>query len=257
MQISRRPVLGAIAAGFVMSTVPVRAEARTLKGQVVYRERMLLPPGAVVEVKLLDVSLADAPARTLAEARITDARTSPIAYTLRYDSSQIEPRRTYALQARIVEGDRLLFINTTRHTVFGGGQDGGKEGGEIQVEKVGGDQAEVPPSASPVGRWLAEDIRGGGVIDNLQSVVEIATDGAVTGSGGCNRMRGQATISGTSITITPLASTMMACPPAIMDQEGKFMAALEAARSFRIDPQQRKLFLFDGAGQTVLRLSAM
>ena len=253
MQISRRPVLGAIAAGIVMSTVPALAETRTLKGQVVYRERMLLPPGAAVEVKLLDVSLADAPARTIAEARITDARTSPIAYTLRYESLQIEPRRTYALQARIVEGDRLLFINTTRHTVFDGGQDGG----EIQVEKVGGDQAEAPPSASPVGRWLAEDIRGGGVIDNLQSVVEIAADGVVTGSGGCNRMRGQATISGTSITIAPLASTMMACPPAIMDQEGKFMSALEAARSFRIDPQQRKLFLFDGAGQTVLRLSAM
>jgi len=253
VQVSRRPVLGLIAAGLTLQAAAVLAETRTLSGNVVYRERMLLPPGAVVEVKLLDVSLADAPARTIAEARITDARTSPIAYTLRYDSAQIEARNTYALQARIVEGDRLLFINTTRHTVLAGG----KDDGEIQVERVGGDRAEAPSSSSPVGRWLAEDIRGGGVIDNLQSVVEIAADGTVTGSGGCNRMRGQATISGATIAIAPLASTMMACPPAIMDQERKFMSALEAARSFRIDPQQRKLFLFDGAGQTVLRLSAM
>ena len=253
MQVSRRPVLGLIAAGFTLQAASARAETRTLSGHVVYRERMLLPAGAVVEVKLLDVSLADAPARTIAEARITDARASPIAYTLRYDSAQIEARNTYALQARITEGDRLLFINTTRHTVFAGG----KDDGEIQVERVGGDRTDAPPSSSPAGRWLAEDIRGGGVIDNLQSVVEIAADGTVTGSGGCNRMRGQAKISGTTISIAPLASTMMACPPAIMDQEGKFMSALEAARSFRIDPQQRKLFLFDGAGQTVLRLSAM
>lgn len=253
MKVSRRPVLRLVAAGLTLRAASALAETRTLSGNVVYRERMLLPAGAVVEVKLLDVSLADAPARTIAESRITDARTSHIPYVLRYDSSQIDPRMTYALQARIVLGDRLLFINTTRHTVLAGG----KDDGDIQVENVGGGQAETSAPSSPVGRWLAEDIRGGGVIDNLQSVVEIAADGTVTGSGGCNRMRGQATISGTSITITPLASTMMACPPAIMDQEGKFMSALEAARSFRIDPQQRKLFLLDGTGQTILRLSAL
>lgn len=251
MHISRRPVVGILAAGLLVPAGQAVAEARTLSGKVVYRERMLLPPGAVVEVKLLDVSLADAPAKTISETRITDAKASPIPYTLRFDSAQIEPRRTYALHARIQEGDRLLFISTTRHTVFAGG----KDDGDIQVENVAG---QVPPSSSsPAGRWLAEDIRGGGVIDNLQSVLEITADGVVTGSGGCNRMRGQATISGTSLTFGPMAGTHMACPPAVMDQEGKFLSALEAVRSFRIDPQQHKLFLLDAAGQTVMRLSAI
>ncbi len=251
MDISRRPVVGILAAGLLMPAGQAVAEARTISGKVVYRERMMLPPGAVVEVKLLDVSLADAPARTISETRITDAKASPIPYTLRFNSAQIEPRRTYALQARIQQGDRLLFINTTRHAVFAGG----KDDGEIQVEHVAG---QVPSSpASPVGRWLAEDIRGGGVIDNLQTVLEISADGVVTGSGGCNRLRGQAAISGARLIFGAIAGTRMACPPAIMDQESKFLSALEVVRSFRVDPQQHKLFLLDAAGQTVMRLSAM
>lgn len=251
MDISRRPVVGILAAGLLVPAARAVAEARTLSGKVVYRERMLLPPGAVVEVKLLDVSLADAPAKTISETRITDAKTSPIPYTLRYDSAQIEPRHTYALHARIQEGDRLLFISTTRHTVFAGG----KDDGDIQVENVA--RQPPPSSSSPAGRWLAEDIRGRGVIDNLQSVLEITVDGVVTGSGGCNRMRGQATISGASLTFGAMAGTRMACPPAVMDQESKFLSALEAVRSFRVDRQQHKLFLLDAAGQTVMRLSAM
>lgn len=235
-----------------MAAGQARAGSMTLSGKVIYRERMLLPAGAVIEVKLLDVSLADAPARTIAETRITDTRQGPIPYTLRFDSSQIESRRTYALQARIQEGDRLLFINTTRHAVFAGG----KDEGDIQVEKVGS-PAEPPSPPSPVGRWLAEDIRGGGVIDNLQSVLEIATDGTVTGSGGCNRMRGQATIAGTSLTFGAMAGTRMACSPAVMDQESKFLSALETVRGFKIDTQQHKLVLLDAAGQTVMRLAAM
>ncbi len=251
MNISRRPVVGILTAGLLIRAEQVAAEARTISGKVVYRERMMLPPGAAVEVKLLDISLADAPARTISGTRITDAKASPIPYTLRFDSAQIEPRRTYALQARIQLGDRLLFINTTRHTVLAGG----KDDGEIQVEHVA---AQVPPSPpSPAGRWLAEDIRGRGVIDNLQSVLEISGDGAVSGSGGCNRLHGQATISGASLAFGAIASTRMACPPAVMDQESKFLSALQAARSFRVDPQQRKLFLLDAAGQTVMRLSSL
>jgi putative lipoprotein len=251
VSVSRRPVVSILAAGLLIPAGQAAAEARTISGKVVYRERMMLPPGAVIEIKLLDVSLADAPAKTISETRITDAKASPIPYTLRYDSAQIEPRRTYALQARIQQGDRLLFINTTRHAVFAGG----KDDGEIQVEHVA---AQVPQSpSSPVGHWLAEDIRGGGVIDNLQSVLEISGNGAVSGSGGCNRLHGQATISGASLSFGAIASTRMACPPAVMDQESKFLSALEAVRSFRVDSQQRKLFLLDAAGQTVMRLSAL
>jgi putative lipoprotein len=225
------------------------AETRIIDGTVVYRERMALPPEASVEVKLVDVSLADAPATTIAEITITPKGQVPIPYRLEYDSSKIVAGRSYALQARISVGGQLWFMTTTRHPVFTGGADKA----DILVQHVAG---AVSPD-SPVGRWLAEDIRGGGVIDRLQTILEIAADGAVSGTGGCNRMSGKATISGDRIRFGPIASTYMACVPAIMDQEAKFLAALQEVRGWRTDPVKRKLTLFDEGGKALIVLTQL
>jgi heat shock protein HslJ len=83
---------------------------------------------------------------------------------------------------------------------------GGANKTDIVVQRVG-KAPDTPLPISPVGRWLAEDIRSGGVIDRLQTVLEIAADGTVSGSGGCNAMRGKATISGETIVFGPIAVT--------------------------------------------------
>jgi heat shock protein HslJ len=95
------------------------------------------------------------------------------------------------------------------------------------------------------------------VIDDLQSAIEIAADGKVTGSGGCNRISGRAEVQGERITFGPMISTKMACPPAIMDQESKFLAALGDVQRFKVDAQKGKLILFNGAGRPILVLARM
>jgi heat shock protein HslJ len=110
-------------------------------------------------------------------------------------------------------------------------------------------------AASPAGRWLAEDIRGGGVIDRLQTVLEIVDDGSIFGTGGCNRMSGKAAISGGRIAFGAIAATKMACAPAAMDQEMKFFAALQDVRAWRVDPARQKLALLDEGGNVVLVFS--
>lgn len=67
--------------GLMLPASEAFARQHTLNGTVSYRERIALPPSAVVEVKLVDVSLADAPARTLARASVAPAGKclSPIA----------------------------------------------------------------------------------------------------------------------------------------------------------------------------------
>lgn len=112
-------------------------------------------------------------------------------------------------------------------------------------------------TSTPAGKWLAEDIDGGGVIDRLQTTLEIRDDGIVTGTGGCNRYAGSAMISGNEIKFLPLASTRMACSTAAMRQESKFHAALEKVRSWRIDQRQRKLILLDSGGFDLIRFSRM
>ncbi|MBN8937939.1 MAG: YbaY family lipoprotein [Rhizobiales bacterium] len=249
---SRRSLTGLVGLALLAPSGEAAAATLTLRGTVAYRERIALPRSAVVEVKLVDVSLADAPARTIAETRIAAGPRNPVRYTLRFDRAEIQPRRSYALQARISDGDRLLFITTTRHTVFAGGPNRT----DIRVERVSG-QGEAPQQPGLAGRWLAEDIGGGGVIDRLQSVLEIGADGRVSGTGGCNRIGGRATVTGTAISFGRLISTQMACTPAAMNQEHKFLTALEAARSWRIDPLRQKLILSGAAGTTVMVLARM
>ena len=85
-----------------------------------YRERILLTPGHVLNVRIEDVSLADAPARVLAEHTETlDGRGPPYEVTLGVPTSQIDPRHTYAARAEIrtPDGD-LRFVTDTRYVVL-------------------------------------------------------------------------------------------------------------------------------------------
>lgn len=250
MNLNRRNMLGLMAAALVVPATSAQARPRTLSGTVTYRERMMLPPNSTVEVSLVDISLADAPARTLARQVIKGAKASPIRFRLSFDDSRIRKGNTYALQARITQGKRLLFINTTRHTVF----DGGPDNTEIRVERVA---AEPEAEIGLTGKWLAEDIRGRGVIDNAQTTLEIDRSGTVSGRGGCNGYGGKATITGDRIRFGSMMSTQMACAPAVMDQETKFLSALGEVRSWRIDRARRKLHLLDRRGRPVVVLARM
>jgi putative lipoprotein len=100
------------------------ASSLRVNGTVAYRERIALDPAAEVVVQLLDVSRMDAPSVTLAEQRIkANGRQPPFAYELQVDAARIDPRMRYAVSARIVRGEQLLFINDTQYPVLtqGGG----------------------------------------------------------------------------------------------------------------------------------------
>jgi uncharacterized lipoprotein YbaY len=91
-------------------------------GTVTYRQRMALSPNAVVEVKLLDVSRADAPAVTIAQQTIRPAgRQVPIKFEIQYDPGHIDQRHRYTIQPRILKDGQLQFINTKAYPVITGG----------------------------------------------------------------------------------------------------------------------------------------
>ena len=61
----------------------------TVTGTVTYRERIALPPDAVVEIKLLDVSPMDVAATLIAEQAIIPQHQVPIAFALPYTRSTL------------------------------------------------------------------------------------------------------------------------------------------------------------------------
>jgi heat shock protein HslJ len=80
--------------------------------------------------------------------------------------------------------------------------------------------------------WLLEDLGGSGVIDNAQATLSFPEAGKVAGRGSCNRFFGPAQVSGDAVKMGPLGSTRMACPEAVMNQETKYLNALQAAERF-------------------------
>ncbi|MDX2232332.1 MAG: YbaY family lipoprotein [Leptolyngbyaceae cyanobacterium bins.349] len=109
----------------------------TVTGNVTYRPRIALPPNAVVEVSLQDVSRADAPAVVLdRQIMPTNGKQVPIPFTLTYDPSQIKPNHNYAVSVRITIDGQLQWISPTRNSVITMGNPTSNV--TVLVQQVGG-----------------------------------------------------------------------------------------------------------------------
>ncbi|MDQ2780823.1 MAG: META domain-containing protein [Pseudomonadota bacterium] len=98
--------------------------------------------------------------------------------------------------------------------------------------------------------WRVEDIAGGGVIDDSHATLLFTADGRLAGSAGCNRIIGSYQSQGTQLKIEPAGTTMMACPPALMNQERKLLTLLPQIKRYRID-DTGGLMLTTADGQTI------
>jgi uncharacterized lipoprotein YbaY len=87
---------------------------RRVAGTATYRERIAPPHGAVLTVRVEDVSLVDVPAPVLAEESY-DVAAVPVAFELFVDPGAIDEARHYAVRAEIRDGERLRW---TTDTVF-------------------------------------------------------------------------------------------------------------------------------------------
>ena len=121
---------------------------------------------------------------------------------------------------------------------------------------------EPVPTVALEGRWTIADVNGGGVIDNAP--MDIAFEGGAPGAPGrvagraaCNRFTGGWTQAGNAVTPGPLATTRMACPPALMQLEAKTLATLAAVRTVS---QERtgavRLLAPDGRALTLRRAAS-
>ena len=75
----------------------------------------------------------------------------------------------------------------------------------------------------------------------------------ISGNAGCNRFNGSFGQNGTTVEMGRLATTRMACGPAIMIEEAKFLHGLEHSTSFEISGTT--LLLKSAAGDVILKLN--
>lgn len=105
-------------------------------------------------------------------------------------------------------------------------------------------------------RWLAEAIAGVVLTESAHSRLEVLAEGRISGNSGCNAFTGAGQLRDGAVKIGMLATTRMACPPAIMDQERKFLAALGKAVRYEAMSNGR-LVLRDSSGAELVRFSRM
>jgi uncharacterized lipoprotein YbaY/uncharacterized membrane protein/membrane-bound inhibitor of C-type lysozyme/heat shock protein HslJ len=240
---------------------PTEAPAATelggaLRGTVTYRERLALPRGATVEIRLEDVSRADAPAGVLGEQTITVAeRQVPFAFEVRYAPEIVEPRGRYGIRATIRAADGTLMFATTEHQPAFDAAGQPAESIEIVVQRVGGNAAAAGNGADAsigsitAGPWRLTAMALAGAAETAVATpaytIEFGADGRYNGRADCNRYAGSYESPGPDrLAMSAGIATLAACaPPSIADV---FVRAVATASAYRVEGDTLRLEVDDG-----------
>lgn len=239
---------GALALASLLVVPPSAMAQSVIKGEASYRERIALPPKAVFEATLEDVSRMDVPAVVLGSVRVEGAKT-PIHFEIPYDPAKIDERMSYAVRGIILVGDRLMFTTDQAYPVLTRGA-----GTEVQLLLVKTSGPRPASSAAPLQdtRWklvrLGDETVETGDPEREPYLILQAEPLRLGGYGGCNSLVGNYELESDRLRFEQVASTMKACMDG-MDIEASFHAALEKARTFAIEGQG--LELRDEAGVAV------
>jgi len=223
-------------AGATASPVLAAAASNSkVTGSVTYRERVALPPGAVVRVTLSDVSRADAAAEVIAERTVEPQHAVPVPFELEYDARVIDEQRTYAVRATIERNEHVLFTTDRAYHVLTRGSPAHVE---LVLVRSGGGTVPVADAELSGTRWVLRTLGEERVEhegDEGPAFIQFDVDGArllAFGNAGCNSFRGDFKVDGSSLTGGELASTLMACPR--VESEQRFLAALQRVDRYEI-----------------------
>ncbi|MFB9148640.1 META domain-containing protein [Roseovarius ramblicola] len=103
----------------------------------------------------------------------------------------------------------------------------------------GGDPVDLLTGAA----WRITALGDAALIEPERLSINFLDGGRVAGSGGCNRIVGGFSLSGEGLHFGPMASTMMACPETLMEQERRMLDSLEQVVAFDVDTRGRLILL--------------
>ena len=217
---------------FEPSSDAAPAGGATLEGTASYRERMALPPGAVFEAQLEDVSRADAPAEVIGKASLPSPGNPPIRFAIGYDPARIQARHAYVVRARILVDGRPFFTTTESHPVL---TRGNPDSVSLLLRRA--ETRSAPTLENTYWKATAIGESPTRVAENIPEphLLLHPADTRASGSTGCNGFSGSYQLSGDSLRFGKLISTLRACvDPELNRQERTFFDVLEATRAWRI-----------------------
>ena len=246
---------------------------QTLSGEVYYRERKFLPPGAELNIALKDVSKVGAPATVIATSTTLLAGSQPYQFSLDYSPADIDKAGEYTLRATVTFYGELLFTSATRLDPFKRPD----EAISIELRMIGstGEQLQSAPtveadtglavvSVNPLADlantyWKLVSLNETAVVmeaeQEREAFLQLREDtGSVRGFAGCNTFTGSYTVNGNDLEFGPIAATRKACP-AGMETESNFLRVLEGTAYFSI--HEETLTLLNESKKPVARFEAV
>ncbi|AGN87459.1 MULTISPECIES: YbaY family lipoprotein [Enterobacteriaceae] len=110
-----------------------------VSGTVWIRQKVALPPNAVLTVTVSDASQADAPSKVLAQKAVrTEGKQSPFSFVLPFNPADIQPNARILLSAAITIDNKIVFITDTVKPVINQG------GTKVDLTLVPVQQTAVP-----------------------------------------------------------------------------------------------------------------
>jgi heat shock protein HslJ len=103
--------------------------------------------------------------------------------------------------------------------------------------------------------WVLESLRRESALSVTTITAGFQGNGRMSGSTGCNKYNAANTTDGDMITISPGATTLMACPTPIMIQESAFLDVLASATTYKIEGDEMELK--DASGDVIAKFSAL
>ncbi|PST97186.1 hypothetical protein C9I87_01775 [Photobacterium iliopiscarium] len=216
-----------------------KADMKPLNVSVIYLDRRMLPPGAVLNVTLEDVSLADAPSVTLSTESMDIAGAPPYPVTLNYDANKVQVNHRYSVRATVKVDDKLIMTSTSTMDPFAADA---KQPLEVKLDRVAPPQNVAPQANQPTlagPQWQLVTLSGQAVKPGAggdSAFIQFdATTNSVNGFAGCNNFHGTLEAqTATTLTVGQAASTRKMCMEG-MELEQAFLASLPEFANYSIN----------------------
>ncbi|KJG26625.1 hypothetical protein UB37_01535 [Photobacterium iliopiscarium] len=216
-----------------------KADMKPLNVSVIYLDRRMLPSGAVLNVTLEDVSLADAPSVTLSTESMDIAGAPPYPVTLNYDANKVQANHRYSVRATVKVDDKLIMTSTSTMDPFAADA---KQPLEVKLDRVAPPQNVAPQANQPTlagPQWQLVTLSGQAVKPGAggdSAFIQFdATTNSVNGFAGCNNFHGTLEAqTATTLTVGQAASTRKMCMEG-MELEQAFLASLPEFANYSIN----------------------
>lgn len=254
----RRPGPLALCLALALAGCASRAPDLEVTGSVFSRERLYVPPEAVFDAALVDVSRPEDPPVVLARQRIDPAGPLPYALRLPFHKSQLHPQGRYEVRAAVRRQGGVLLDTPGVHAVM---IDPAFRHVDVILAPVLLNRANVAASM-PLRQtyWKLVEIEGEASVDApaegasaAHMVLQRDTDRA-TGSDGCNRFIAQFAQDGSGRLRFVMRDTTVRLCLQGGTSGAAFLRALGQVAGYL--QEGRQLLLRDAEAQPLLRFTA-